>query len=140
MVPRRCKDTEGSEPAGEADLTKSPPVTGSVNYSKKNTIKRFSTLRDKSQQKSSLQAAKVVRVAEEHVNDVEEQESHRKHRIKRVKTQKGGEAGRGFPAESSDNGMTLCKISESGIEQLSIVESDDLYGAEEVNEAARAYD
>lgn len=36
--------------------------------------------------------------------------------------------------------MTLCKISESGIEQLSIVESDDLYGNEEPNEAAQAYD
>lgn len=53
----------------------------------------------------------------------------RKHKIKRGKTQKG-DPGKAFPAESSDNGITLCKISESCLEELSIVESEDLYGSE----------
>jgi len=40
-------------------------------------------------------------------------------------TQKGdgkrGRGGHGNEPESSDNGITLCKISESGLEELSIV-------------------
>ena len=36
--------------------------------------------------------------------------------------------------------MTLCKISESCLEQLSIVESDELYGRESPNEKQREYD
>ena len=32
---------------------------------------------------------------------------------------------------SSDNGITLCKISESGLGELSIVQSDALYESDE---------
>lgn len=35
--------------------------------------------------------------------------------------------------------MTLCKISEGGLEQLSIAESGDLYGSEAPNEATKRY-
>ena len=61
-----------------------------------------------------------------------------KKKIKRGQTQKA--ESRGYPAEGSDNGMTLCKISESCLEQLSIVESDELYGSESPNEKQREYD
>ena len=33
--------------------------------------------------------------------------------------------------ENSENGLNLYKISESGLEELSIVESEDLYGSED---------
>ena len=40
-----------------------------------------------------------------------------------------------------DNNQTLFKISESGLEELSIVESEDLYNSENDNdEARRRYD
>ena len=51
-----------------------------------------------------------------------------------------GDPGKAFPAESSDNGITLCKISESCLEELSIVESEDLYGSEAPNQQQREYD
>ena len=58
--------------------------------------------------------------------------SNNKYAIKRVMTQKGdGRKGKGgAEPESSDNGITLCKISESGLEELSIVQSDALYESE----------
>ena len=61
-----------------------------------------------------------------------------KYAIKRVMTQKGdgrqkGRGGHGDQPESSDNGITLCKISESGLEELSIVQSDALYESENQN-------
>lgn len=63
----------------------------------------------------------------------------KKHKIKRGKTQKG-DPGKAFPAESSDNGITLCKISESCLEELSIVESEDLYGSEAPNQKQKEYE
>lgn len=54
--------------------------------------------------------------------------------IKRVMTQKGdGKRKGGDQPESSDAGITLCKISESGLEELSIVQSDALYESENQN-------
>ena len=38
---------------------------------------------------------------------------------------------RNLTVENSETGMNLYKISESGLEELSIVESDDLYGSED---------
>lgn len=44
-------------------------------------------------------------------------------------------------ADGSENAQTLFKISESGLEELSIVESEDLYNSEaDYNEARRNYD
>lgn len=56
----------------------------------------------------------------------------RKLKVKRGKTQKG-DPSKAFPVESSENGITLCKISESCLEELSIVESEDLYASEAPN-------
>ena len=50
---------------------------------------------------------------------------------KRVHTQKGAKPERGLTVENSENGMNLYKISESGLEELSIVESEDLYGSDD---------
>ena len=43
--------------------------------------------------------------------------------------------------QTSENGQTLYKISESGLEELSIVESEDLYNSEfDNNDARHNYD
>lgn len=64
----------------------------------------------------------------------------RKLKPKRGKTQKG-DPGKAFPVvETSENGITLCKISESCLEELSIVESQDLYGSEAPDQRQREYD
>lgn len=39
--------------------------------------------------------------------------------------------------QTSETGQTLYKISESGLEELSIVESEDLYNSEQDNNEAR---
>ena len=49
---------------------------------------------------------------------------------KRVHTQMGVKTEKNLTVENSENGINLHKISESGLEELSIVESEDLYGSE----------
>lgn len=46
---------------------------------------------------------------------------------------------RGRTLNNGDDKETLYKISESGLEELSIVESEDFYGSETDNEAVRRY-
>lgn len=43
----------------------------------------------------------------------------------------GAKPEKNLTVENSENGINLYKISESGLEELSIVESEDLYGSED---------
>ena len=91
---------------------------------KKKTI-RSSTLKNDDKNHQVAQ-----RLTKKQLPEVDEGANMRKEKIKRGQTQKG-EPGKAFPAESSDNGITLCKISESCLEELSIVESEALQDYEE---------
>jgi len=102
-----------------------------VPYIKKKSIKRFSTLKDRQHYSEQRQQRRPDGESSDNSGKLY------KKKIKRGQTQKA--ESRGYPAEGSDNGMTLCKISESCLEQLSIVESDELYGSESPNENQREY-
>jgi hypothetical protein len=52
----------------------------------------------------------------------------------------GKKYGAGQSDNSSDNGNALCKISESGLGELSIVQSDALYESEQQNDNVKEYE
>ena len=95
--------------SSQKDQTESAPQNNNtepaVQYSKKNTIRRFSTLKNDD---NYLAAQKL---AKRQLPESDSDNNTKKHRIKRGKTQKG-DPGKAFPAESSDNGITLCKRPE----------------------------
>lgn len=105
-----------------------------VKYSKKNTIRRFSTY--KNEDNNAVALRKTKKNLPESDSDNAEV---RKLKVKRGKTQKG-DPSKAFPVESSENGITLCKISESCLEELSIVESEDLYASESPGPRQKEYD
>lgn len=114
------KDSSSQREPTDSGAPSSEPA---VQYSKKDTIRRFSTLKNED---NNLAAQRLTR---KQLPEADSDHKVKKNKIKRGKTQKG-DPGQAFPAESSDNGITLCKISESCLEELSIVESEDLYGSE----------
>ena len=117
------KDSSSQREAADDGPASSEPA---VQYSKKDTIRRFSTLKNE----DNYQAAQ--KLTRKQLPEADSEHTVKKNKIKRGKTQKG-DPGKAFPAESSDNGITLCKISESCLEELSIVESEDLYRSEAPN-------
>jgi hypothetical protein len=136
-TPKDSDSPRGPESAG--DDARAPAAQNGeapVQYSKKNTIRRVSTLKNEDNHATALRKTKRTLPEGDSDNAVEA----RKMRVKRGKTQKG-DPGKAFPVETSENGINnLCKISESCLEELSIVESQDLYGSEAPDPRQREYD
>ena len=135
-TPKDSDSPRGQEAGDDARAPAAQNGEAPVQYSKKNTIRRVSTLKNEDNHATALRKTKRTLPEGDSDNAVEA----RKMRVKRGKTQKG-DPGKAFPVETSENGINnLCKISESCLEELSIVESQDLYGSEAPDPRQREYD
>ena len=102
-----------------------------------NKVRRQSTLKNQSQ----LNQPKVVKPQGGPLIEDKKKEAMFRRKIKRIRTQKSKELG---PVEEKEErpeeDPNLFKVSESGLEQLSIVESQDLYKDDKPSAATVACD